>query len=294
MLARAYGLANRATKTPNRVDTRFNLASANKMFTGVAIAQLVQAGKLRFADHVGTYVPELPADIGERVTIAQLLTHTSGLGDFFQHPDYERLKPTLTTLAAYLPLIVDQPLAGKPGGPFRYSNSGFILLGLVVERVSGLDYYTYVRRNITRPAGMTGTGCFQKGGLPANTAIGYEQERPNTKELPPRGTSAGGCYSSAPDLFRFTQALLGNRLLSPALTRTVTTRKVPDGFGGWYGYGFAIRPGGTVWHNGGFPGVGSMVAMYPGGGYVVIILSNRGGSEVPFVDQLVREELRLP
>jgi CubicO group peptidase (beta-lactamase class C family) len=299
-LTRAYGLANRSTRTRNRIDTRFNLASANKMFTSVSIAQLVQAGKLRYRDTIGRYVPELPPEIGDRVTIAQLLTHTGATGDFFRHPDYERLEPTLTTLEAYLPLIVDVPLEGKPGGPFRYSNSGFILLGLAVERASGLDYYAYIRRNILRRAGMTGTGCFAKNRLPPNTATGYERGLgANTALLPPRGTSAGGCYSTAPDLFRFAQALFSYRLVSRELTRTITAPKVRDPVGGWYAYGFIVTPGKaggppTVWHSGGFPGVGSVVAMNPGLGYVVVILCNTGPSTTAFVDQLVREELRMP
>ena len=299
VLARAYGLADRSRRRPNRADTRFNLASANKMFTGVAIAQLVEAGKVRFGDRVGRYVPELPGVL-RGITLAQLLTHTSGLGSFFEHPDYERLKPTLTSLRAYLPLIVDAPLAGRPGGPFRYSNSGYILLGLVIERASGLDYFTYVQRNIARRAGMTATGCFRKERLPPNTALGYEGKgAPNTAVLPPRGSSAGGCYSTGPALFRFAQALLGHRLLSPELTSAVTTPKVRDGFGGSYGYGFGIRPGRsgappTVGHNGGFPGVGSEVAVNRGLGYVVVILSNMGPGAAAFVGDLVFGELDMP
>src|SRR5438067_2309120 len=153
----AYGVANRRTHTPNRLATRFNLASVGKTFTGVAVAQLVQAGKLRFQDRVGKYVPELRKDVGDRVTIAELLDHTSGLGDFFGDPGYERLRPRLTSLASYLPLIAEERLQFEPGARFGYSNSGYVLLGLVVERVSGESYYSYVARPVFRAAGTTAT-----------------------------------------------------------------------------------------------------------------------------------------
>ena len=166
----AYGAADRSSHTPNRLATRFNLASVGKTFTGVAVAQLVQAGKLRFQDRVGKYVPELRKDVGDRVTIAELLDHTSGLGDFFGDPGYERLRPRLTSLASYLPLIAEERLQFEPGARFGYSNSGYVLLGLVVERVSGESYYSYVAQHVFRPAGMTATGCFWKSRRVPNRA----------------------------------------------------------------------------------------------------------------------------
>jgi CubicO group peptidase (beta-lactamase class C family) len=155
----AYGLANRTTKAPNRLDTQFNVASLGKMFTGVAVAQLVQQGKMQFGDPVGRYLPGLPARIGKRVTVGQLLDHTSGLGDYFGDPGYDALRPRLKRLADYLPLIEQEQLAFRPGARFGYSNSGFILAGLVVEQVSGERFDVYLRRHVWRPAGMTRTSC---------------------------------------------------------------------------------------------------------------------------------------
>jgi CubicO group peptidase (beta-lactamase class C family) len=289
---RAYGLADRSSGRRNRVDTKFNLASVGKSFTAVAIAQLVQSGKLSFSDRVGKYVPELPRRVGASITIAELLDHTSGLGDYFASPLYPTLQPKLTSLEAYLPMIVRDTPVGRPGTTFRYGNSGYILLGLVVQRVSGLDYYAYLRRNVFARAGMKDSGCFFKSERVPNRAVGYSGEVANTASLPPRGTSAGGCYSTAPDLLRFTQALLGHRLLSAKLADTLTTPKV-SAPGGSYGYGFGIRDG-TVWHNGGSPGVGAEFDVNRRLGYTVVALANQDPETMRTAMSLILDTLRIP
>jgi CubicO group peptidase (beta-lactamase class C family) len=288
----AHGLANRATRERNTLDTRFNLASVGKTLTAVAIAQLVQNGKLSFDDRLSKFVPEVKA--GAKVTIAQLLSHTSGLGDFFADPGYRRLQPTLTTLAAYLPLIETERLQFRPGALFSYSNSGFLLLGLVIERATHQNYYTYLREHVFRPARMRSSGCFYKTQLPPHTAIGYEGPplAPNTRELPPRGTSAGGCYSTAGDLARFGNALLAGTLLRPALVKTLTTPKI-SGPGGSYGYGFVTHADGMFGHTGGFPGVGTEIEVAPTQGYVVALLTNRDPETVGFAASLVLNAFRI-
>ena len=155
VFAHGYGLANRARGQRVTLDTAFNLASMGKMFTGVAAAQLVEAGKLRFGDRIGQYLPQLPARM-RSITVAQLLDHTSGLGDFFGDPGYERLLPRLTTLGAYLPLVKRESLQFKPGTHWSYSNSGFLLAGLVIEKVSGQPFWSFLSRRILKPLGMDG------------------------------------------------------------------------------------------------------------------------------------------
>jgi D-alanyl-D-alanine carboxypeptidase len=295
---RAYGLADRQARSPNTLRTRFNLASVGKTFTGVAIAQLVQAGKVRFGDPVGRYVPELPSEL-RRVTIAQLLDHTSGLGDFFADPGYDALKPRLTRLASYLPLIAGEHLAFVPGSRFGYSNSGYLLLGLVVERASGSGYYSYLAKHVFGPAGMTRSGCFWKDRPAPDRAVGYTPDgAANTDSLPPRGTSAGGCYSTAGDLFRFSRALLGHRLLSARLTRMITSTKIAAP-GGGYGYGFGIRTGRpgdapTIWHNGGAPGIGAEIDLNPKLGYAVVVLANLDYATIAPAIDLILDSLRIP
>jgi CubicO group peptidase (beta-lactamase class C family) len=296
VLQRAYGLANRETPEPNRLGTQFNLASLGKVFTGVAVAQLVERGKVRFGDRIGRYVPELPKRIGAAVTVAELLDHTSGLGDYFGDPGYARLRPRLTSLRRYLPLIARERLAFRPGARFSYSNSGFVLAGLVVERASGEDFYAYLRRHVWGPAGMTRTGCFPPVPTRRGRAVGYAAGGvPNTAGLPPRGTSAGGCYSTAPDLLRFANALLRHRLLGPALTRLITTPHVAAP-GGGYGYGFGIRTGPppTIWHNGGSPGVATELDVNPALGYTAVILENRDPDQLASAADLVLNALRIP
>jgi D-alanyl-D-alanine carboxypeptidase len=283
VFAHGYGLANRARGRRVTLDTSFNLASMGKMFTGVAAAQLVQAGKLRFGDRIGKYLPQLPARM-RSITVAQLLDHTSGLGDFFGDPGYERLRPTLTKLSAYLPLVMRESLQFKPGARWSYSNSGFLLAGLLIEKVSGERYDAYLARHVWKPAGMRHTACYKRSRLPPFAAIGYEDGGvANTPALPPVGTSAGGCYSSARDLLSFARALEDDRLLSAALTKVITTSKVRAP-GGGYGYGFGIRRT-TIWHNGGAPGAAGELDINPKLGSVAVTLGNVNPPHVfPVVD----------
>lgn len=290
--ARAYGLANRATRSANTLDTQFNIASLGKMFTGVAVAQLVQQGKVRFDAPVGRYVAGLPPRIGRRITVGQLLDHTSGLGDYFADPGYDALRSRLRRLSDYLPLIEQEQLAFRPGARFDYSNSGFILAGLVVEHVSGARFDVYLRRHVWRPAGMTHTSC--AGGLRAGRAVGYTTDgHTNTAGLPPNGTSAGGCYSTAEDLFRFARALVTHRLLDPALTTAVTTSHVAAP-GGGYGYGIGIRDGVICWHNGGAPGVAAELDVDPRTGRTLVILENRDPTTLRGDSAAVRRAIRMP
>jgi CubicO group peptidase (beta-lactamase class C family) len=304
VFARAYGYANRATREPNRIDTRFNLASLGKTFTAVAVARLVDEGKLRFDDPIARYVPNLPPELG-RITVAELLDHTSGLGDFFASPDYERLQPTLTSLDRYLPLIVGMPPDAPPGSGFHYSNSGYLLLGLVVEHASGVDYYEFLRREVFERAGMTRSGCFRRDALGRGTAVGYTSTpgipglHANTQGLPPRGTSAGGCYSTVRDLLAFADALFGHRLLSARLTDVITAPKVDVGPAQKYGYGFGIRYGRhgeppTIWHDGGAPGVGAELDVNPRLGYTVVVLANRDYPVIRPTIDLILNALRIP
>jgi D-alanyl-D-alanine carboxypeptidase len=291
--ARGFGDAER--RVPLTVETSFNLGSVSKMFTAVAVAQLVQAGRLRFTDTIGRHLPDYPnRDAAARVTLHQLLTHTGGLGNFFG-PGYDEKRDGLLKVADYLPLFAPEPLVFEPGARWEYSNGGYVVLGAIVEKVSGLDYDEYVRRHVFEPAGMARTGFYPKAHLPAGVAVGFTRRermapgagapgaappsgprRPNTDRLPGRGSSAGGGYATAPDLLRFANALLGHRLLDRETTGPVLAGKV-DTPHGKYGYGFGERSVGgkrVVGHNGGFPGVNAEVHFVPSTRDVVIVLSN--------------------
>jgi D-alanyl-D-alanine carboxypeptidase len=276
VLQKAWGLANRETKTPNTLDTRFRIGSMNKMFTMVSTLQLVEAGKLSLDDTIGKILPDYPnQDVASKVTVRNLLTHTGGTGDIFG-PDFEKNRLTLREHADYLKLYGARGLTHEPGAELRYSNYGFVLLGALIEKVTGMSYYDYVRSHVFQPAGMTSTDSLPESEAVPNRSAGYTKEKgkwvPNTDTLPVRGTSAGGGYSTAGDLLRFAQALESGKLISKASLAMATTP-----FKEHYGFGLDIEGEGALrsyGHGGGAPGMNGELRIYPQLGIVVVCLSN--------------------
>jgi CubicO group peptidase (beta-lactamase class C family) len=297
----AYGLADREKKTPNTLDTRFRIGSMNKMFTAVSILQLVQAGKIRLEDPVGKYITDYPnQDIASKVTIHQLLTHTGGTGDIFG-PDFAAHRLELRTHNDYVNLYGKRAPGFEPGSRWAYSNYGMVLLGVVIERVSGQSYYDYVAEHVYRPAGMTRTGSEPESVSVRDRSTGYMRGpgggpwTPNTETLPFRGTSAGGGYSTVPDLMKFAMALMSNTLLNAQYTEMLITGKVDAGGGRRYAYGFEdgrANGDGAVGHGGGAPGMNGELRIYPKSGYVVAVLANL---DPPAASQVAGFlDLRLP
>jgi CubicO group peptidase (beta-lactamase class C family) len=254
----AYGFADRDKKVSNRKDTKFNLGSINKIFTRVAIHQLALQGKLSLDDPIKKFLPDYPnAEAAEKVIVRQLLNMTSGIGDFFGDRYDATPKEKIRTLQDYLPLFADKTLEFAPGTSNKYSNGGYIVLGLIVEKVSGVDYYTYVRQNIFKPCGMLDTDAFLRDGTTPNLARGYTREAGaaagprvlNFATLPGRGSSAGGGYSTAADMLKFAQAVKDKKVYLPDAAN---------------GLGIA----------GGAPGINSVVEWDPRSGYCVIVLTN--------------------
>jgi len=284
----AYGLANRETREPNKLTTRFRMGSMNKMFTATAIMQLVQAGKISLDDPLGKFLTDYPnKDVASKVTIHHLLTHTGGTGDIFG-PEFDSHRLQLRTLNDYIKLYGSRGLAFQPGTQWDYSNYGFILLGAIIEKVSGQSYYDYVRDHIFTPAGMTRTGSEPEDVAVPDRAIGYmgagDAAKPNTETLPYRGTSAGGGYTTVEDLLRFANALTGHKLLNERYTELLTTAK-PETGDAHYAYGFQDETRGGVrsfGHSGGAPGMNGDLQIFPQTGYVVIALANmdRGAGRV--------------
>ena len=276
----AYGLADRERHIANTLDTRFRIGSMNKMFTATAVLQLAQEGKIKLDAPLSTYLPDYPnKELASKVTIHQLLTHTGGTGDFFG-PEYNAHRLELRTLADYVALFGSRPLRFEPGSKWEYSNYGFILLGRVIERVSGISYYDYVARRVFAPAGMTSTGSEPEDSIVAQRSIGYTRRtgtvEPNTATLPWRGTSAGGGYSTVRDLLRFADALRAHKLLDARHTELLTTGKVETPGGGKYAYGFGDNTTNglrCVGHNGGAPGMNGDLEICDNG-YVVAVLAN--------------------
>jgi D-alanyl-D-alanine carboxypeptidase len=278
-----YGMADREKKIPNALETKFRIGSMNKMFTATSILQLVQTGKIKLTDPFGKYITDYPnKDAAAKVTIQQLLTHTGGTGDIFG-PEFEAHRKELRTLQDYVNLYGKRSLEFEPGSRWEYSNYGFLLLGVVVERVSGKSYYDYVNENIYGPAGMTGSGSLTEEQSVPKRSIGYtrsggEALHPNTDTLPYRGTSAGGGYSTVEDLLRFANALANHKLLNAQHTDLLTTGKVDTPRGVKYAFGFMddSAEGGPrhFGHGGGAPGMNGELEIYPQNGYVIAVLAN--------------------
>ncbi len=282
VFAQAYGLADREKKTPNTLKTRFRLGSMNKMFTAVATLQLVQDGKLDLKAPFGNYLTEYPnKDVASKVTIEQMLSHTGGTGDIFG-PEFDKNRLELKTLQDYVKLYGNRGPEFEPGSRWKYSNYGFLLLGVIVEKVSGQNYYDYVRDHIFKPAGMSATGSEPEDQVVEDRSVGYMRPegagwQPNTDTLPYRGTSAGGGYSTVEDLLRFATALQTNKLLKPQYTEMLTTGKVETPNGGKYAYGFqeaTVNGARCFGHGGGAPGMNGELKICPGPGYVVAVLAN--------------------
>jgi CubicO group peptidase (beta-lactamase class C family) len=224
---RAVGLADRGLGVPNRTGTAFNLGSLNKLFTAIAVGQLIEAGKLDPADTIGKLLPNYPNQAAAKVTVRQLLEMRSGIGDFFGERFEATPKDKIRALSDYLPLFADQPLAFEPGTQNLYSNGGYLVLGLIVEKISGQSYFDYVREHLFKPLGMLSTDSFEADAVVPNLAMGYQRSGPggplraNIYSRPARGSSAGGGYSTAEDMLRFGRALERGSLLRPETVRVV-------------------------------------------------------------------------
>ena len=231
LFSHAYGLADRKRRIRNTLRTRFRIGSMNKMFTAVAILQLVEAGKVKLSAPLGQYLPDYPnREVAAKVTIHQLLTHTGGTGNI-SFRDALAHRKELRTHADYVERYGKRGLEFEPGSGWAYSSYGFLLLGVVIEKVTGQSYYDYVQQHVYAPAGMTRSGSLPEDQAVADRSIGYTKPAgtttwvPNTDTLPYRGTSAGGGYSTVEDLARFADALLSHELLSPDATMLLITGK---------------------------------------------------------------------
>jgi CubicO group peptidase (beta-lactamase class C family) len=278
----AYGLADREKKMPNQVNTKFRIGSMNKMFTAVCILQLAQAGELDLNAPFGKYLAGYAnQEMSSSVTIDQLLTHRGGTGDIFG-PQFDAHRLELRSLQDYIQLYEKRDLEFKPGTRWQYSNYGFLLLGAVIEKVSGQSYYDYVRKHVFQPAGMTSTDSLPESEPVEDRSVGYTKTsaggwRPNGETLPYRGTSAGGGYSTVEDLNRFATALKEHKLLDPLHTELLTTGKVDTPNGSKYAYGFSdsSESGMSCFgHGGGAPGMNGDLKICPRSGYVIAVLSN--------------------
>jgi len=299
LFAQAYGLADREKGIANTLDTPINLGSMNKMFTGLAIAQLVAQGKLAYSDTVGKYLPDYPdQQVRDEVTLHQLLTHTSGLGSYWNET-YNQTKNDLTRVQDFAGLCAQEPLQFEPGSKFAYSNCGPVVLGLIIEAVSGQDYYTYIRSHIYTPAAMQHSDHYTKGETESGKAIGYfVPDEPaatelisNFDDLGNMGSPAGGGYASAKDLLGFAIALYNDSLIDAEHREEMTSYKVQEEPDDGYGYAYLyaderINGRRYIGHNGGAPGINAEFSVFPDSGYTIVVLSNSNFNASPVADQI--------
>lgn len=257
--------------------TRFCLGSASKMFTAVAVLQLIERRRLRLEDTVASLLPHYPdTPLARAVTVEHLLTHTGGTGDFFG-AEYERNAVQLRRPSDFIRVFGRREALHAPGARWSYSNFGFIVLGAILEEVSGDAWEAYLERRIFRPAGMIATSAFASEPDTAVPLVGATAT--GLKALPFYvGLPAGGGYSTADDLHKFSAALDRRLLLGSTGRRMLTAARVPAGAASWsLGLRVEARNGEAAYgHRGSAPGVSADFAVYPRSGYTVVVLSNRG------------------
>jgi CubicO group peptidase (beta-lactamase class C family) len=288
------GEANKGDHAPINIDTKFNLGSMNKMFTSVAVARLVEAGKLSFDDPIGRWIDEtwLPKDVTAKITVRHLITHTSGLGSYFNEAYDKSSRALFRKLDDYKPLIKDDRPAFEPGARFEYSNTGMFLLGVIIERVTGEDYFEHIRKAVYAPAGMINSDSYEMDYPVENLAIGYSPDwtspykwQNNLYKHVIKGGPAGGGFSTVKDLHRFALALLSGTLVPKGRLETMWT----DFKGSNYGYGFAVvqgPAGKVVGHSGGFPGINSRLDIYVDSGYIVAAMCNYDNGAGPLANRI--------
>lgn len=289
----AHGYSNRSDRLPNKVETRFGIASGCKLFTAIAINRLVQEGKLSFDTKISEVLECDFPDFDKSVTVHHLLTHTSGIPDYFDEEvmeDYEDLwksRPMyqIKQLEDFLPMFQQGKMMFPPGERFHYNNAGFVLLGMMVERVTGESFTHYVEENVFLPCKMKDAGYFSFDQLPADTATGYIDNedgtwRSNIYSVPIKGGADGGAYVTAPDMGKLWTALMERKLLNEEITSRLLTPHVEVGADRYYGYGIWIdKRNDSIYkyHVMGYdPGVSFASGYYPATGNILVIPSNKG------------------
>lgn len=309
---KAFGLANREWNIPNTVDTKFNLASISKQFTAVLILQLVEEGKLKLNNTISDYYPEYRRDIGRKVTLHQLLTHQSGIPNYTSIPYvwsdslYQRYD-----LKALVEKFASGDLEFKPGSAFQYSNSGYLLLSVIAEKVTGKPFDQLLEERITRPLALQHTAVDDRQRIISKRAYGYEKTPEGYNNVysmyMQNLQGAGNLYGTITDLFQWDQALYGTTLL-PKKSLQRMMRPYTDANPQWippyenrYGYGVGIakipltsqESVDMIFHSGHIRGFSGFYSRFPEEGYAIIMLSNSGEVSTARMNQVALEVVKL-
>jgi CubicO group peptidase (beta-lactamase class C family) len=284
ILSQGYGLADQEKNLPNTPQTKYRLASITKEFTATAILILQAQGKLKVQDPICRYIPECPP-AWQDITIHHLLTHTSGIPNLTEFPDFDTFKATPSAPLQTIARFRDMPLDFKPGERGSYSNSGYVVLGYIIEQASGQSYETFLRQDIFEPVQMENTGYDHEDG---SLAVGYtgfhgRWEKPDDLDMT-LPFAAGGLYSTVEDLYRWDQAIYTEQLMSQeSLNIMFTPQTMLSNLGMSYGYGWFVREVNNhlvLSHSGGIEGFATEMRRYPDDKLTIIILSNRDTTDV--------------
>ena len=291
------GYADMANEIPNTIETRFASASMGKTFVAVGILQLIEARKLKFEDTLGSLLDIDLKSIDPDVTVKQLLNHTSGVPDYFDESVMDDYEALWTDFPNYrirhnedmLPLFIDKPMMYPKGGKFQYNNTGYILLAMIIEKITGMDFDVFLKQNVFDKCGMHDTGYFAFDRLPARCANSYiycpetEDFRTNIYSVGAKGTGDGGAFVTVGDIVKFWNGLIGHKLLSGEMIKEMFSKQSGDGKDpeeGYYGYGVWLidNPEGQdyVYMQGCDDGVSAISEYNPDNGMITVMLSNYG------------------
>ena len=291
------GYRDYANELPNTIDTKFASASAGKVFVAVGILQLIEKGKLKFDDNIGELIKIDWKAIDRDITVEQLLTHTSGIPDYFDESVMEEYEELWIDYPNYkirqnddlLPLFIDKPMMYQKGTKFRYNNTGYAVLAMIIERVTGQAFDLYLKENVFDKCGMTGTGYYELDKLPAKCATNYlwcnsaDDLRTNIFCVDAKGTGAGGAFITVKDIANFWRGLKDGKLLSEEMTETMLSKHSGEGDDpeeGYYGYGVWIIDGNgkkdIPYFQGCDPGVSFISEYDPNKDRITVFVSNYG------------------
>jgi len=306
LFKKGYGMANMEWQIANQPDTKHRLGSITKQFTAMLVLQLVQQGKLKLDVPITTYLPDYPKATGDRITIHQLLTHTSGIPNYTDFPDFFKEKSRDPyTPEAFVKTFSDLPLQFTPGEKFSYSNSGYFLLGYLIEKASGKSYETCLEENIFRPLKMSNSGFDRSEKILKNRAAGYEKRGDNyintsyiDMSIP---YAAGSMYSTVEDLYLWDQALYTEQLL-PAKFRDllfknyIAVGRNNESYGyGWFLYDIPNEKNGekikVIEHGGGINGFNTIISRIPADQDLIVLLNNTGGANLGQMREAIRNIL---
>ena len=284
---KGYGMANMEWNIPNAPDTKFRLGSITKQFTAMLIMQLVEQGKLKLNGKITDYLPDYPKATGDKITIHHLLTHTSGIPSYTGFPKFfETMSRDPYTPEAFTKEFANLPLEFEPGSKFLYNNSGYFLLGVIIEKVTGKSYADVLKANLLTPLKLTDTGYDLASPILPKRATGYEKRGSSYVNAPYLDMSipyaAGSLYSTVEDLYRWDQALYGDNLLSASAKTTMFTPFLED-----YAYGWGVGKTKVgqlkdsllvIGHGGGINGFNTLISRFPKDQQLVVLLNNTGGA----------------